>query len=62
MPTQAFRLPGFLGLLPKKPGGEISPYFRDADTGYHSWVHDKIGWLFAIVRICYLRSLSAHSL
>lgn len=61
MPTQTFRLPDFLSLLPQKPGGEISPYFKDADNGYHSWVNDKIGWLFAIVRIHYLRLLG-HSL
>ncbi|KAF8559681.1 terpenoid synthase [Imleria badia] len=48
MSAQAYRLPNFLVLLPKKPGGEISPHFKDADNGYHSWVHDKIGWLFAI--------------
>ncbi|KAG9318589.1 isoprenoid synthase domain-containing protein [Chiua virens] len=45
---QAYRIPNFLRLLPKKPGGEISPYFKDADNGYHSWVREKIGWLFAI--------------
>ena len=54
MPAQAYRLPNFLALLPKKPGGAISLHFKDADTGYHSWVHNKVGWLFAIVRTCYL--------
>ncbi|KAG6376252.1 isoprenoid synthase domain-containing protein [Boletus reticuloceps] len=49
---QAYHLPNFLAFLPKKPGGEISPYFKAADTGYNSWVHDKIGWLFAIADRC----------
>lgn len=61
MTMQAYRLPNFLILLPKKPGGEISPYFMEADTGYNSWVHDKIGWLFAVVRIYYLHLLT-HTL
>ena len=62
MPAQTYRLPNFLGLLPRKPGGEISPHFKDADDGYHSWVHDKIGWLFAIVGICCLRFFCCLSL
>lgn len=61
MPMQAYHIPNFLVFFPNKPGGEISSYFMDADTEYNAWVHAKIGWLFAIVRICYLHPLT-HTL
>ena len=57
MPTQAYRIPNFLALLPSKPGGEISSHFSEADNGFNAWIHKKVGRLFAIVSICYLQLL-----
>jgi len=47
MSTGVYQLPDLLALLPKKPGGDISPHFKEADTGFNAWVHKKLGWFFA---------------
>ncbi|KAF9227803.1 terpenoid synthase [Gyrodon lividus] len=49
MLTGVYQLPDLLAILPKKPGGGISPHFKEAETGYNAWVNKKLGWLFAIV-------------
>ncbi|KAF9238506.1 isoprenoid synthase domain-containing protein [Melanogaster broomeanus] len=51
MPTVAYQLPDLLALLPKKPGGNINPYFEEANTRYDAWMKKMFGWrwLFALV-------------
>ncbi|KIJ16522.1 hypothetical protein PAXINDRAFT_176239 [Paxillus involutus ATCC 200175] len=48
MPGGVYRIPDLLALLPKKPGGDISPHFQEAKTGYNAWVNKTLGWLLAV--------------
>ncbi|KAH0825958.1 isoprenoid synthase domain-containing protein [Lanmaoa asiatica] len=43
MPTEAYRLPNFLSLLPEKPGGEINPHFKEFEAAFNTWVEKKLG-------------------
>ncbi|KAH7889591.1 isoprenoid synthase domain-containing protein [Phlebopus sp. FC_14] len=51
MSARVYQLPDLLALFPEKPGGSISPHFKDAEAGYNRWVKEKLGWLFSIVRV-----------
>ncbi|KAF8843483.1 terpenoid synthase [Paxillus ammoniavirescens] len=48
MPGGVYRIPDLLALLPDKPGGDISPYFQEAKTGYNAWVNKTLGWFLAV--------------
>ena len=56
MPTEA-RLPNLLALLPKKPGGEINPHFKETETAFNTWVEKKLGRRYAMVCACVYRSI-----
>ncbi|KAF9246417.1 isoprenoid synthase domain-containing protein [Melanogaster broomeanus] len=45
--TGVYQLPDLLALLPKKPGGDINPHFKEANARYNAWVKQKLGWFFA---------------
>ncbi|KAL4067734.1 isoprenoid synthase domain-containing protein [Scleroderma citrinum] len=49
MVTQTYLLPNLLALFPKKPGGSISPHFKEAYDGYNEWVKCTIGYFFSVV-------------
>lgn len=51
MPTEAYHLPNFLTLLPKKPGCEINIQFKAVEAAFNAWVEKKLGEPFAAVCI-----------
>lgn len=61
MSTEAYRFPNLLALVPKKPGGEINPHFKEVEAAFNAWVEKKLGGPSAVVCIrCFC--LSIHPL
>lgn len=60
MSIAPYRLPDLLALLPEKPGGEINPHLKEAETAFNAWVETKLGRRCAVV--CLLAFIDRSSL
>jgi len=49
MSTQTYHLPDLFSLLPKKPGPEINPHFKEAEDSFHAWVQNTLSGDYATV-------------
>ncbi|KAG9317937.1 isoprenoid synthase domain-containing protein [Chiua virens] len=49
MTTTAYRLPDLSIFLPQKPSGQVSPHFREAETGFNVWAKEKFGTQYSTV-------------
>ncbi|KAI6045543.1 isoprenoid synthase domain-containing protein [Pisolithus marmoratus] len=48
MVAHTYQLPDLRSFFARKPGGPISPHFKEAYQGYNEWVKNTLGYYFSI--------------